>query len=310
MMGSLMNQTIPGLYSLTFLDSVFQKKESTVPVGLEVYASSGKISIKVKKNKKIERGIVLLMGVSGDSDMKTLVEVGENAELCVFKKYFHQNTTDFNILDKNNIVLEDNSKLEFVQSWQGSAIISSLEASIYRDACFHSFTHTKKGKSARHEISVRLLKTGASAEVHGLYDLSGGERADHYSNVDHLAAHTNSHQLFKGILRDDAHGVYTGHVSIVPGIDGVDASQLNKNLLLGKKSHSFSQPELNISSDDVRCTHGVAMGQFMEDELFYLQIRGIKEKRARRILESAFANDVFEKIISPVIRRNLEKTLS
>ena len=303
-----MNQAISGLYSLIFQDGIFQKKESTIPVGLEINTSSGDISVKLKKDKKIERGIMLLMGVSGDSEMKTLVEVGKNAELCVFKKYFYRDSG--NILDKNDIVLEDNGKLEYVQSWQeGSNISSYLTASVYRDACFHSFTHTRKGKSTRHEILVKLLKTGASAEVHGLYDLSGNERADHYSNVDHLAAHTNSHQLFKGILRDDAYGVYTGNVSIFPGIDGVDASQLNKNLLLGKKSHSFSRPELNISADDVRCTHGVATGQLMEDELFYLQIRGVREKQARQILVQAFANDAFEKILSPVIRCDLENTL-
>src|SRR5690606_36416229 len=86
----------------------------------------------------------------------------------------------------------------------------------------------------------------------------------------------------------------------------IDSKQLNKNLLLSKKAHAFSRPQLEIFADDVKCSHGSTTGQISQEELFYLETRGIKPKRARKLLSQSFAFDIILKIKNQEIRNYIE----
>jgi Fe-S cluster assembly protein SufD len=124
-----------------------------------------------------------------------------------------------------------------------------------------------------------------------------------------VAPHCTSHELYKGILEDEARAVFSGRIKVHPGAQKTDAKQTNRNLLLSRRAVANSNPQLEILADDVRCTHGSTVGQLDEDAVFYLRSRGIGADAAASILTYAFAADVVERIRVPAVRQDVEEFL-
>jgi Fe-S cluster assembly protein SufD len=122
-------------------------------------------------------------------------------------------------------------------------------------------------------------------------------------------AHCTSRQLYKGVLDGKSHAVFNGKVFVRHGAQQTDAQQTNKNLLLSEEARIDTKPQLEIFADDVKCTHGAAVGQLNEDELFYLESRGINPALARNMLTYGFAEEVIEKIKIESIRRELDQAV-
>lgn len=158
------------------------------------------------------------------------------------------------------------------------------------------------GRSA---LDVVLAGDGANADIAGLYLPSGTQHHDNVVTVEHAASHTTSRELFKGVVDDAARGCFTGHVLVQPGTAAVDAAQANRSLLLSRTAQSDTRPWLEILADDVRCTHGAAVGRLDDDSLFYLRARGIPEAGARAMLVGAFAGEVLDAVEIPTLRDHL-----
>ena len=120
--------------------------------------------------------------------------------------------------------------------------------------------------------------------------------------IDHLVEHTDSCQLYKGILDDSSKGVFKGSIFVHKDAQLITSSQLNKNLLLSKKANIETMPQLEIYADDVKCSHGATIGQLSDEEAFYLQSRGISKDRAYKILSQAFSYDAILKIRTKKLR--------
>lgn len=187
--------------------------------------------------------------------------------------------------------------------------VGKLKARLQRDARLESFTLGLGGKLARNNLQVELKSPGAHADVHGLFAISGQQHSDQYSVIDHQSSHTTSEQLFKGILNDKSRGVFTGRVVIDRLSQQASAHQLNKNLLLSKGAQINTRPQLEVYADDVKCAHGATIGQLSEDELFYLEGRGIAPTRARQLLCHAFGAEALNKIGHPEVRQWLAARL-
>ncbi len=213
----------------------------------------------------------------------------------------------------------ENAFVEHVK-FQNEAIASThiglTSATVEKDAQFKSMTIDLGILVARHNIDVRITGTGGEAHVNGLYALTKSEHADIFSNIHHDAAHTNSDQLFKGILAGESHGAFTGKIIIAKDAQLVNSNQLNKNLMLSKKAHIDTRPQLLVAADDVKCAHGATVGQLSQEEEFYLESRGIKKDKAKRMLCHGFAADVLflidskpiqERALS-VLEENFERT--
>jgi Fe-S cluster assembly protein SufD len=108
--------------------------------------------------------------------------------------------------------------------------------------------------------------------------------------------HTTSDEVYRGILDGRAHGVFHGRIHVRPDAQKISAEQKNRNLLLSSQATINSKPQLEIYADDVRCTHGAAIGRLDEEALFYLQTRGIPLEEARAILTFAFASQLTRKL--------------
>jgi Fe-S cluster assembly protein SufD len=162
----------------------------------------------------------------------------------------------------------------------------------------------------RNEIRVVLDGEGCEATLNGLYLGSGTQHVDNFTVIDHAKPHCASHELYKGILSDKAHGVFNGKIFVRQDAQKTDAKQTNQALLLSDDAVINTKPQLEIFADDVKCTHGATVGQLDADALFYLRSRGIGLEAARNILIYAFANDILERIKIEPLRQRLADLLT
>jgi Fe-S cluster assembly protein SufD len=166
------------------------------------------------------------------------------------------------------------------------------------------------GSTSRFEVRVGLRGEGASAALHGLYLCRGEQQHDNPVLVEHVAPNCTSRQLYKGVVDDQGHGVFNGHIVVHHGAFGTDASQTNKNLLLSDHAEVDTRPRLEILADDVKCSHGAAVGRLDESALFYLRSRGIPENVARGILTVAFADETVGGVTSDPVRARVEQLVA
>src|SRR5439155_13490905 len=163
---------------------------------------------------------------------------------------------------------------------------------------------------ARNETRVLLDGEGCEATVNGLYMASGRQHIDNFTVIDHAKPRCASHELYKGILNDQAHGVFNGKIFVRQDAQKTDAKQTNKVLLLSDDAVINTKPQLEIFADDVKCTHGATVGQLDTDAIFYLRSRGIDLESARGLLTYAFANDIIDRIKIEPLRERLEKQIT
>jgi Fe-S cluster assembly protein SufD len=162
---------------------------------------------------------------------------------------------------------------------------------------------------ARNQIQTLLSAEGAAAILNGLYLGHAEQLLDHHTVVDHAKPRCESHEFYHGILADRAHGVFNGKIFVRQDAQKTNAKQTNRNLLLSDSAVIDTKPQLEIFADDVKCTHGAAIGQLSDEALFYLRARGIGLEHARRMLIQAFASDVVERIGIGPVRAQLERML-
>ncbi|WP_205684065.1 Fe-S cluster assembly protein SufD [Cryobacterium aureum] len=179
-----------------------------------------------------------------------------------------------------------------------------------RGSRFSSRSIMLGARIARHEVRVQLDGVGAEVSLDGVYLPQGDQLHDNTIFVDHAATDCTSHQLYKGVLDGRAHGVFNGHIMVRHGADGTDANQKNKNLLLSDRAEVDTRPRLEIYTDDVKCTHGAAVGQMDEEALLYLQTRAIPLEAARGLLIYAFVHEMVDRIELDPLRAQLERVVA
>jgi Fe-S cluster assembly protein SufD len=184
--------------------------------------------------------------------------------------------------------------------------IATTNAELGANASYDATTINLGAALSRHTIDVTMDHEGAECWVDGLYMVDGNQHTDTHSMIDHRQPHCTSHQLYKGILDGKSRAVFNGKVFVRHGAQQTDAEQTNKNLLLSNEAQVDTKPQLEIFADDVKCAHGAAIGQLAEDQIFYLESRGIRPELARNVLTYGFAEEVIEKIKIASIKRELD----
>ena len=182
--------------------------------------------------------------------------------------------------------------------------LAAIGVRLERASTFTSTALTFGGRIARNDIVATLAGEGAECTLNGLYVVTGHRLADTHTTIDHAQPHCPSHEVYKGILGGHARAVFNGKIIVRPLAQKTDAKQTNKALLLTDDAQVNTKPQLEIFADDVKCTHGAAIGQLDDDALFYLRARGISETAARAMLIHAFAAEVLDGVAMPVIREH------
>jgi len=192
--------------------------------------------------------------------------------------------------------------------------LAAMFARVDRGGVFRSHAVTLGGRIARNDISATLAGDGAECTLDGLYVADGDALIDTHTTIDHAMPNCPSHELYKGILAGQARAVFNGKIIVRQDAQKTNAKQTNKALLLSDHAQVNTKPQLEIFADDVKCTHGAAIGQLDEDALFYMQARGIDFADARNLLIHAFAGEVLDGVKETVVRdqamRLLEQKLA
>jgi Fe-S cluster assembly protein SufD len=164
-----------------------------------------------------------------------------------------------------------------------------------RDARFTHHNFAFGGLLARSDIHVDL-DHASECELNGLYLGVKRQHIDNHTRINHLKPYAISRELYKGVLDDRARGVFQGRVIVAIDAQKTDSQMNNRNLLLSDDAEVDTKPQLEIYADDVKCGHGVTVGQLDEKSIFYLQSRCVDEETARNMLTFAFANEMVDKI--------------
>lgn len=209
------------------------------------------------------------------------------------------------------IVLGDNAELTVVsvQEWQDDAVhLASHFAKIGRGARLKHVTVTLGGAVVRLNPSTHLNGERGNVEMLGVYFADAGQHIEHQVFVNHDAPHTVSRVSYKGALQGDgAHTVWIGDVLIGRAGSGTDSYEQNRNLLLTDGARADSVPNLEIETGDILgAGHATASGRFDDEQLFYLQARGITEEEARRLVVRGFLSEIIQKIGYPELEQRLE----
>ena len=184
---------------------------------------------------------------------------------------------------------------------------ASTNVNVGRDARFSSTGFDLGGGLVRNDMVIDIAHAGAEISFDGLYLAGEGQHIDNHTRVDHRAGPATSRQEYRGILNGKCRCVWNGKAIVHQGADGTDADQANHNLLLSEKAEIDAKPELEIYTDDVKCSHGTTVGQLDEAALFYLRTRGLDRQHAKRVLTHAFAAGLVSRIPVASARESVGK---
>ena len=146
--------------------------------------------------------------------------------------------------------------------------------------------------------------------LNGLFFVDGEQHVDSQTTVDHASPHGTSRELYKGILGGHSRGVFNGSVLVRPDAQKTNAQQFNPNLLISDDAQINTKPTLEISADDVKCSHGSTVGRLDADALFYLRTRGVDEPAARQMLTVAYAAEIAKAIPQESLRTQVERLVA
>jgi Fe-S cluster assembly protein SufD len=240
--------------------------------------------------------------VAGAGAHATVIE--HHVGLCI-GAYFANSVTEIALGEGavlRHCKVEDEAREAFHIAYTGAALAEG--------AHYDSFVFSIGGRLARNEIHVALGGRRAQCRLNGAYLARGEQVLDHTTVIDHASPETSSRELYKGVLDGRARGVFQGRITVRPGAQKADGQQMNRALLLSDKAEINSKPELEISADDVKCSHGATAGELDDQSLFYLRSRGIPEAEARRLLVEAFLAEVIDAVALAGMRLTLEHNIA
>ncbi len=188
--------------------------------------------------------------------------------------------------------------------------VNSLFVHQSEKSYFRTNTVTLGGGLVRHNLNFLPNAEECETHLHGLYVAKGKAHVDNHTLVDHAKPNCFSNEMFKGIVTDQATGVFNGKVLVRQDAQKTNAYQSSKCIVLDRGARTYAKPELEIYADDVKCSHGATTGELDEDAIFYLRARGISRDAAKMLLLEAFARDVVDLIAVEDVRNYLYTRLN
>lgn len=273
----------------------------------------------------VEKPLQILSVADYDKPMllqtRNLVYIGKNSQLTLIHcddSYNHNRCFSNTVTE---IVIDEDARLNHYKMQNlndNSGLINQTFVRMRQNSSLLSNGVSFNGGNIRNHNEIRMDGEHCNVQVHGLYLMDKEQKIDNYVYVEHSHPNCDSYELFKGILDDNAHGSFNGHVLVCDGAFKTNAQQSNKNILLTDKATINSKPFLEIYNDDVKCSHGSSIGQLDEQALFYMMQRGIRRHTATTLLMFAFCDEVLKDInIAPLqqqlremVRRRLQGELT
>jgi len=270
----------------------------------------------VPKNVEVTLPIEIFHWVEGENASvfpHTLIVCGENSKVTVLDYFKSADDKRALACGVNDLHLERGAQLNYValQEWSRETLAFHVNSTIVdRDASSTALTANFGGDFVRGESLSRLVGEGARSEMLSLNPMNGTRQLDQRTLQDHAAPQATSDLLYLNSLDDSTRTIFAGLIKVQPGAHQTDAYQKVRNLMLSDEAEANSMPGLEILADDVRCTHGATAGEINEEELFYLQARGIHKSDGRRLIVNGFFHSLLERLGSAPLREYLSGLIS
>jgi len=206
----------------------------------------------------------------------------------------------------------ENASFDFYELEESASNTVRLTNNFIRQAASSSVivnNVTLSNGYTRNNYRIDLTGKGAETNLQGLAIADAKQTIDNFTLINHQTTDCRSRELFKYLLDDEATGVFKGKIVVSPNAQRTEAYQSNRNLLGNRRCRMYSQPQLEINADDVKCSHGMTTGQLDEAALFYMRSRGISNEEAILLLKSAFTSDVLKDIRLEGLRDRLKSLI-
>ncbi|MBJ7448901.1 MAG: Fe-S cluster assembly protein SufD [Parachlamydiales bacterium] len=227
---------------------------------------------------------------------------GKEAQLQLSCMTISENERSYFSNQLIDIALEENAQLHLslietppAHAWS----FQSIRAQLKRNSRFTSTSGSSGSKTHRQSYHAILLEENAQCDLNGLWMNKDQCQTHTHVLIEHLAPHCQSRQLFKGALTDQSRSSFEGKIYVHSEAQKTDAFQRNNNLILSNQAIAYSKPNLEILADDVKASHGATFGQLSENELFYLQTRGLSKSLASKLLIKGFTDEIVDQLPLP-----------
>jgi Fe-S cluster assembly protein SufD len=265
-----------------------------------------------------EQPVEILFVAAGDDSARemiqtrTLIVAGAGAQARIVETYASLRNGTYFTNAVTEVYAGENTNIDHYKVQQEGLEafhVATMQIVAGRSATVSSHSFSLGGKLVRNDANAVLGGEGAEVTLNGLYLADGDRLIDNHTEIDHAQPHCPSHEIYKGILGGKARAVFNGKIIVRQDAQKTDAKQTNRALLLSDDASINTKPQLEIFADDVKCTHGAAIGQLDDDAIFYLRARGLTYFEARDLLIHAFAGEIIDRVQIETIKNALEAEL-
>ena len=264
----------------------------------QVYASETLV-VQVKAGAMVMDDIVIVHLIDADGAAvftRLHIDAGDSAALKVLE-VFSSTDVDALVVPHIEVSCANAANVGYVgQQHLGPRVwqIGSQISEVGQQGTFRSSLGAFGGQYARLRSDCRLVGRGAHGDLDAIYFGDRDQVLDFRTFQDHDAPDTTSNLLFKGVVDDSSRAIYTGLIRVAEEAPGTRAFQTNRNIKLGEDSWAESVPNLEIETDDVRCSHASTVGPIDEEQRFYLETRGVPPEVADQLIVAGFFDEVIE----------------
>ena len=288
-------------YSEERLSNIVDSRPQSIVAFNAAFHQEGAV-IHIKKNVKVPGYIELLHIGEYSKDtmhhMRSVVYLEEGSECEVLENIINDTANDIvftsNVTDINVSQGASLSFNCFIKGSNNNIHVNNIQGAVHKDSKYTNTSIINSFGQVRAENRINLLGENASTKIDMLLLGSRDSLLEGLTKVRHSKKNTLSDQKARIILNENAKASFQGKVRVDKGSDGTLANMSSKSLLLSNKARVNSKPELEILADDVRCSHGVTIGNLSLEQMFYLRSRGIPEVEARKLLVSSFGNIIID----------------
>jgi Fe-S cluster assembly protein SufD len=262
--------------------------------------------------------IHILFIATGDQPLaiqpRVLVVADRSSLLTIVEEYLHaslpSNCQFINTVTE--VFVAENAQVHhvYIQDEDLQAFhIGKTAVSQAQDSQYHGYAISLGSQLSRHHWEVFQGGKQTTTILNGLAMIGDTQVADTHSKIALNYPHGQTNQLHKCIVNGKAHGIFNGKVLVPQAAQQTNANQLSRTLLLSPQARIDTKPQLEITADDVKCSHGATVSQLSDDELFYLQSRGLDPATSRTLLINAFAIEVIESVPVTSVRDRLRSAV-
>ncbi len=269
--------------------------------------------VHVPKNQNVETPIqILFVATTGEvatiANPRCLVIAESGSSLTLIEEFVSISDGGYFTNAVTEIAIADNAQVSHTRVQRESETafhIGKTAVSQARDSRYICNAISLGAKISRHNLEVYQTGEQTQTTLNGLTMINGEQVGDTHSKIAFTKPHGTSDQVQKCIVGDRAHAIFNGKVSVPQAAQLTNAAQLSRNLLLSPRARIDTKPQLEITADNVKCAHGATVSQLEDDEVFYLQSRGLNQEEARKLLTYAFAIEIINHIPVASLKANL-----